>query len=91
MQTRYLIFLVSYAWLDACYCFGLPMRILAVWDLADALIGADSQGKNRSVRTRPRGDLMEPQLMTYLLGAGVLAIAMIAMFRAMFFTVEQHT
>jgi regulator of protease activity HflC (stomatin/prohibitin superfamily) len=34
---------------------------------------------------------MEPQLLTYLFGAGVLAIAMIAIFRATFFTVQQRT
>ncbi len=34
---------------------------------------------------------METQLVTYLFGAGVLAIAMIAVFRATLFTVEQRT
>jgi len=34
---------------------------------------------------------METQSVTYLFGAGVLAITMIAVFRAMFFTVQQRT
>ncbi len=34
---------------------------------------------------------METQLLTYLFGAGVLAIAMIAIVRATFFTVQQRT
>lgn len=34
---------------------------------------------------------MEPQMLPYLFGAGVLAIAMIAVFRATLFTVQQRT
>ena len=34
---------------------------------------------------------METQMVTYLFGAGVLAIAMVAVFRATFFTVQQRT
>jgi regulator of protease activity HflC (stomatin/prohibitin superfamily) len=34
---------------------------------------------------------METQLFTYLFGAGVLAIALVAIFRATFFTVQQRT
>jgi regulator of protease activity HflC (stomatin/prohibitin superfamily) len=34
---------------------------------------------------------METQMVTYLFGAGVLAIALVAIFRATFFTVQQRT
>ena len=34
---------------------------------------------------------METQLVTYLFGAGVLAIALVTVFRATFFTVQQRT
>jgi regulator of protease activity HflC (stomatin/prohibitin superfamily) len=67
------------------------LGVAVVRILVDALSVADGQTANRSAILRPEGDLMETQMVTYLFGAGVLAIAMVAVFRATFFTVQQRT